>query len=222
MTVWKSPVLVAIVGGSGSGKTWLADELARRIGSEVGRISLDDFYWDRSDLSPGDRAALNFDHPEAIEWPLFEHAMIGCAAGDPVAIPRYDFETHSRLVDCEPVEVHPIVFVDGLWLLYYPSISRIFHLTVYLECPQAVRLQRRVDRDVACRGREPARSMQVFNETVVPMHNCYVAPQKRQADEVLNYPLTEADIDRLCQTVMKMDEPPTARRARNLTTMEQL
>src|SRR5512140_3253218 len=90
------PLLVAIVGGSGSGKTWLARRLQRRLAPEAARVSLDDFYRDRSRLSPARRARLNFDHPRSIDWAEFERVLGRLSAGRSARVPRYDFRTHCR------------------------------------------------------------------------------------------------------------------------------
>src|SRR5437016_12297226 len=89
--------LVAVVGGSGAGKTWLADHLQTAVGNGAGRLSLDDFYRDRSHLSPSQRQKINYDHPRAIDWPLFEKLLKACRAGRSIPVPCYDFTTHPRL-----------------------------------------------------------------------------------------------------------------------------
>src|ERR1043165_4477758 len=92
----KHPLLVAIVGGSGSGKSRLADELQTALGKSAGRLSLDDFYRDRSHLSAARRATINFDNPKAIDWISFEHVLANCLCRRKTRIPRYDFSTHCR------------------------------------------------------------------------------------------------------------------------------
>src|SRR4026208_2252253 len=89
--------LIAIVGGSGAGKTWLADRLQQACGNGAGRLSLDDFYRDRSHLSPARRATIHFDSPRAIDWPLVMQVLRACRAGQLTGLPRYSFATHTRL-----------------------------------------------------------------------------------------------------------------------------
>src|SRR5436190_14774555 len=98
------PVLVAILGGSGSGKSWLAEKLAACLRGNAVRIAMDDFYRDRSHLSPGRRARINFDHPRAVDWPLFEKTLRELRSGRAVTMPRYDFETHTRLIKTRTVK----------------------------------------------------------------------------------------------------------------------
>jgi uridine kinase len=91
------PLLVAIVGGSGAGKTWLAKKLEAALTPDAARFSLDDFYRDCSRLHPERRAKINFDHPRAIDWPIMERVLKDLRAGRAARLPCYDFKTHSRL-----------------------------------------------------------------------------------------------------------------------------
>ena len=177
------PILVAIVGGSGSGKSWLAEKLA--FGRKVARLSLDDFYRDRSHLSPERRSAINFDNPAAIEWSLVERALRDCMAGKETRIPRYDFSSHSRLRRTRLLKPRPIVLLDGLWLLRRPVLRRLFDLRIFIDCPARIRLNRRLARDQGSRGRTADSIRRQFRKTVEPMHIRYVAPQARWADLVL-------------------------------------
>src|SRR4051812_10073274 len=112
--------LVAIVGGSGAGKSWLAAELQSRLGTRAGRLCLDDFYRDRSHLPVKRRARLNFDHPAAIDWAMFEEVLGQIQAGLPLEVPKYDFSVHTRCASLARWQSKPIVLVEGLWLLRRP------------------------------------------------------------------------------------------------------
>jgi len=144
----KQPLLVAIVGGSGSGKSWLAEKLQTALGSNAGRLSLDDFYRDRSHLSPAQRARINFDNPAAIDWPAFEHALNSCLRSKKTQIPQYDFRTHCRLPRSKTLKPKPIMFVEGLWLLRSPRLRKLFGFRIFLDAPMKLRLRRRLARDV--------------------------------------------------------------------------
>jgi uridine kinase len=196
-----SPVLVAIVGGSGSGKTWLADKLLARFSSRAGHLSQDDFYRDRSHLSAERRAKLNFDHPRAIDWRCLENALRDLAAGREAHVPDYDFATHSRRKRLKTITPKPLLVVDGLWLLRRPSIRRLFRLSVFLDCSTRTRLLRRVARDLISRGRTRASVRGQFWRTVEPMHVRYVAPQARCAEVVLKKPCSHQDVHKLAQRI---------------------
>src|SRR6266705_1630776 len=107
-----APKLVAIVGGSGAGKTWLTDRLRQIFGEKAERVSLDDFYLDRAALSAKRRALVNYDHPRAIDWALVEEFLRDCRAGRLCRLPRYDFKTHTRVTRWEWWRPKPLVLVE--------------------------------------------------------------------------------------------------------------
>jgi uridine kinase len=193
--------LIAIVGGSGAGKTWLADRLQHALGAQAGRLSLDDFYLDRSHLSPVRRATLNFDRPRAIDWPLVERVLADCRAGRATQVPRYSFATHTRVRQPEEWIPPRWILMDGLWLLARARLRRQFDLRVFLDCPSPLRLERRLSRDVAERERAPDSVREQFWKSVAPMHDRYVAPQMRWADIVLTEPPSQAEIQELLERV---------------------
>jgi uridine kinase len=192
--VKQRPILVAIVGGSGAGKTWLSCKLQRALGLPSVRLSLDDFYLDQSHLAPSQRDQLNFDHPRAIDWRLAESALRACRTGRSVEVPRYSFITHRRLRTKRVVKPRAVILADGLWLLRKPQLRRIFDLCIFVACSTRLRLQRRLDRDLASRGRNGHSVRQQFRQTVAPMHKQFVAPQARWADIVLRHPFGEKEV----------------------------
>src|SRR5258707_12797949 len=141
------PVLVAIVGGSGSGKTWLAEKLLAALGGKAARLSLDDFYRDRSHLSPARRAKINFDNPRAIDWPGFERTLRQCLAGKATRVPRYDFKCHTRLAASRVLKPRPIILVEGLWLLRRASLRPLLSIGTLWDYPSRTPGPRRVARD---------------------------------------------------------------------------
>jgi len=177
--------LVAIVGGSGAGKTWLANQLDKAVGHGTDRVSQDDFYLDRSHLAPSRREQVNYDHPRAIDWPCLERTLKDCRAGRVFRVPRYDFATHTRLSQAERRRPQSVTIVEGLWLLRRPSVRRLFDLRIFLDCPVRVRLKRRIARDAAERGRNRDSVRRQFWKMVAPMHDRFVAPQADRADVVL-------------------------------------
>jgi uridine kinase len=189
--------LIAIVGGSGSGKTWLAAHLKKALGSQAALLSLDDFYFDLSKLPPEAREQINFDHPQTIDWPLFDRILDDCLSGQATGIPQYDFVTHARLPQIELFQPAPIVLVEGLWLLDSPKRRNLFDLKIFLDCPESLRIKRRLVRDVTGRGRTPASVRDQFHKTVAPMHERYVAPQMKFADIVLGHEPGERDLREL-------------------------
>lgn len=191
----KDPVrLVAITGGSGAGKTWLADRLGVLLGKKGGRLSQDSFYRDCSHLPPAARGLVNFDHPDALDWDHFADVLKTLRTGRDCRLPVYDFETHSRRSDGVFLQPRPLVIVDGLWLLHHPEVRRQFDLTIFLHCPEDERLRRRIARDTAERGRSAHSVLEQFEATVAPMHGQFVSPQAAHADLLLHHPCRESEI----------------------------
>lgn len=189
--------LIAITGGSGAGKSWLADRLQQLLPGRVGRLRLDAFYRDRSHLSPQRRAGINYDDPRSLDWPLAISALQGLKEGRGVVVPVYDFATHSRARRTQVVHPTAVVLVEGLWVLRHRPARQLFDLSIFLDCPRPRRLAWRTARDTIERGRT-ARSVRLqFQETVAPMHERHVEPQRKHADLILRQPLNAAEVDQL-------------------------
>jgi uridine kinase len=193
------PQIIGIVGGSCAGKTWLAERLATGLGRRATRLSQDDFYFDRSHLSLGRRARLNFDHPRAIDWDRLETVLANCQAGVSVAVPRYDFATHSRRSSEDVIEVNPVIVVEGLWLFRRPSMRRLFSLKVFIRSGSELSVERRLRRDTVERGRTPAQVLEQWERYTQPMFLKFVAPQEKWADVVLEAPVNERDVAALVE-----------------------
>ncbi|HMJ67161.1 MAG TPA: uridine kinase [Candidatus Binatia bacterium] len=206
------PLLVAIAGGSGAGKTWLSHHIAEAFPGRVTAVSLDDFYQDRSRLAPSARQRINYDHPRAIEWPLLRKFLENYRNGRKPILPKYDFKVHCRTNNAMTCEVNPILVVEGLWVLSRRDIRNAFDVTIYIDCPEQMRLERRITRDVAERGRSARAVREQFRRSVAPMHRLYVESQKRWANVVLECPIFTPDVDfiiqRLRAVVLGGDAPP--------------
>jgi uridine kinase len=197
------PQLVALVGGSGAGKSWLSRRLQRSLGLPVARLSLDDFYRDQSHLAPPLRERVNFDHPRAIDWQLAEAVLRECRAGRSVQVPRYSFVTHTRRRKFKVLKPRQVILVDGLWLLWRPHLRRLFDFRIFVHCPERLRLERRLERDLASRGRDQDSVRRQFKQTVARMHKEFVAPQARWADVVLRQPLNSKEVAAVIAVIKK-------------------
>ena len=190
----ESPHIVGIAGGSCAGKTWLADRLQSHFGDRAARLSLDSFYRDRSYLSPGRRARLNFDRPQAIDWTCVEEVLSEFCRGHAVSVPRYSFATHGRLGDDSLLNPAPILIVEGLWLFRRPAIREFFDVKIFIRSSRQLCAERRLLRDTAERGRTREQVIEQLERYTLPMFERFVAPQEKWADVVLNAPITENDV----------------------------
>ena len=178
--------IVAVTGGSASGKTTIARALAARLhtqGAVV--IAEDDYYHCSSDVPDFDPAAYNFDAPEAKDHALLRQHLLAAKSGEPFDKPIYDLVTHRRRADLGTIGSHDIIIVEGIHLLTSVELRALFDVKVYVEADEALRLGRRMLRDVEERGRAPRAVLDQFFKSVRPMHEKYIAPQKAHADLVL-------------------------------------
>ena len=191
------PIHVAVVGGSGSGKTWLAGKIAETLAPQAARISLDDFYRDLSALPPAERDLVNFDDPAAIDWAAMESAMEAMHLGGAVELPVYDFATHTRKKETRRFEPVRLVIWDGLWLLHHDWLRERFARRIFVHCPAETRFERRAERDIRERGRSLESVRRQFCEQVEPMHGKFVEPQQAAATRVMTSPPAPAELDDL-------------------------
>jgi uridine kinase len=181
-----APFVVGVAGGSGSGKTALCRALAGALGpARVAMLCHDAYYRDRSELPAAQRAALNYDVPDALDTPLFLEHLRALRAGLPARPPRYCFSTHRRIGEDGVVEPRPVLLVEGILLLHDAEARRLLDLALFLDVPDEVRLARRMARDTSERGRTRRSVLSQFEATVRGAHAAYVEPTKAFADLVL-------------------------------------
>jgi uridine kinase len=197
-------ILVAIAGGSGAGKSWLARQLARRLRPLAGVLSLDDFYRDLSAMPPRQRDRVNFDAPEALDWEVFEEALSRIRQGEAALLPRYDFAEHVRKKRGHRWKPRPIVLVEGLWPWLRPETARCFALKIFIRCPESTRFERRLARDVVERGRTPRSVTKQWREQSEPMCRRHVTRQARGADVVLGADIPPETLDALADRIRRL------------------
>ncbi len=207
----RSTLLVAIVGGSGSGKSLLAKQLQAALGRNAARIVLDDFYRDRSSVPLTRRSRLNYDHPRSIDWDCAERALDDVSNGRPTPLPRYDFKTHCRMNRIAHLRPKPVALVDGLWLLLRRSLRRRFAMSIFIRCDPRTRLKRRLTRDCHSRGRTAQSVREQFTSCVEPMHARFVVPQERWADVILKGDFGAREVQYLTRRLRARLEHSTAK-----------
>jgi uridine kinase len=182
----KSPFVVGVAGGTGSGKTTVVQRLTSALGAErVALLEQDAYYRDGGHLSPAERAARNYDHPDAIDEPLLAEHLRQLVAGEAVEVPCYDFVQHRRLTETRRVEPCACILVEGILVLASEALREQMDLRLYVETDADVRFIRRLRRDIDERGRSPESVIQQWEATVRPMHLQFVEPTKRHADLII-------------------------------------
>ena len=180
-----SPHLIGIAGASGSGKTTLARALAESLGNAV-VVSMDACYRDLAQLDRAVRERSNFDTPEAFDWNLFVADLRALRAGEAIQRPIYDFTTHTRRPEAEPVEPRPFLIIEGLLVLHHPDVRTLLDTTVFLEVDGPTAVDRRVARDLRERGRDPDAVRAQYARDVQPMFERYIRPTARWATLTLS------------------------------------
>ncbi len=181
-----TPVVIGIAGGSGSGKTTVANVILERVGAEhIAYLPHDAYYKDLSDLPPSQRASVNFDHPDSLDTGLLiEHIKL-LKAHQPIDLPIYDFKTHSRTSQTRRIYPEPIILVEGILIFVEAELRKLFDIKIFVDTDPDLRFIRRLQRDITERGRTTESVIQQYLSTVRPMHLEFVEPSKRYADVII-------------------------------------
>ncbi len=180
------PIVIGIAGGSGSGKTTVVRRLIASLGDDkVSVLEHDRYYRDRGDLRLEERAALNYDHPDSLETDLLVRHVQALRAGDAVQAPQYDFARHDRLDASETVPPRPAVIVEGILIFADAALRALMDVKVFVDADDDTRFIRRLQRDIAERGRTVQSVIDQYLGTVKPMHLEFVEPSKRYADIIV-------------------------------------
>jgi uridine kinase len=180
------PLVIGIAGGSGSGKTTVAQEILQRVGPDrIAFLQHDSYYKDLSGLPPAQRAEVNFDHPNSLETELLIQHIIALRDGKAVEIPIYDFSTHSRTGQTYTVHPRPVIVVEGILIFTEPALRDLFDVKIFVDTDSDIRFIRRLERDLKERGRTTESVIKQYQATVRPMHLEFVEPSKRYADIII-------------------------------------
>ncbi|MEX1310947.1 MAG: uridine kinase [Candidatus Sulfomarinibacteraceae bacterium] len=181
-----SVLVIGVAGGTGSGKTTVADEIIRRIGAHrLVLVHQDRYYRDLGHLEPEQRARRNFDHPDAIEESLMIEHLGLLRSGSRAPLPVYDFARHLRTREVDWVEPRQVILVEGILVLAVAGLRRLMDIKLYVDTDPDIRFIRRMNRDLTERGRTTASVVDQWLETVRPMHLEWVEPSKRFADLII-------------------------------------
>ena len=182
----KKTILIGIAGGTGSGKTSVANAiLAEFSSSEVALIQQDSYYKDLKHLHIDDRASVNFDHPDAVDFNEMGDHLQSLMANEMVQIPIYDFNTHTRTDKMYTIGNHHIIVLEGILALFDEKIRNMMDIKLYVDTPDDIRIIRRIKRDINKRGRTFESVIEQYYSTVRPMHQQFVEPSKKFANIII-------------------------------------
>lgn len=180
------PITLGVCGGTGSGKTTVAQRILERVGVHlVAYLPHDAYYKPMGHLPREERAKLNFDHPDSLDNDLLIQHLIELKASRPVEIPVYDFKIHSRRPETLHVEPQPVILVEGILIFADKRLRDLMDVKIYVDADADIRLLRRLERDIGERGRSIQSVINQYMATVRPMHLEFVEPSKRYADVII-------------------------------------
>lgn len=178
--------VIGIGGGTGSGKTTVVKEILRRFDADgINIISQDNYYLDHNDLSLEEKLALNYDHPNSIDFDLLIDHVKKLKAKEPINQPMYSFITHSRSEDYTVIKPKNVLIVEGILVLTNKELLNELDLKVYVHADSDERLIRRIRRDTQERGRDLQEVLHRYQTTIKPMHEQFIEPSKKYANIII-------------------------------------
>ncbi len=180
-----NPKIVAIAGGSASGKSTIVKIIAETYKDEIIVVGHDNYYKAHDDIDFDERKLLNYDHPKAFDTDLFCEDLKKLRRGEEIDMPVYDYTIHTRSKDTIKVKAKKIILIEGILVLYEKKIRELTDTKVFVDADSDIRLKRRILRDTVERGRSIESCLTQYIEQVKPMHEKYVEPSKKYADIII-------------------------------------
>ncbi len=197
-------IVIAIAGGSASGKTTLTNRLKNKFGNQMSVLLQDNYYKRNDDIPFEERKKINYDLPDAFDNELLVSHINMLRYGEDVFCPVYDFSLHNRSDQTIKISPSEIIFVEGILVLQNEKIRSLSNIKIFVDTDADERLRRRIERDVIQRGRKPDDIIAQYNETVKPMHDKYVEPSKKFADIIINgEEIDESTVESIFELIMK-------------------
>ncbi|UCF27544.1 MAG: uridine kinase [Chloroflexota bacterium] len=186
MTKRETPLVIGIAGGTGSGKTTIANVILGRVGTQhIAYLPHDAYYKDLLDLPIAQRDMINFDHPDSLDTDLMIEHIRQLKKWEPIELPVYDFKTHTRTSRSLTVQPQSVIIVEGILIFVEGALRDEFDVKIFVDTDPDIRFIRRLQRDIAERGRTTDSVIHQYLNTVRPMHLEFVDPSKRYADVII-------------------------------------
>jgi len=194
MYTTKKPFIIGIAGGTGSGKSTVANAIIDKIGkNNIVYICHDSYYKDISEFD--DNITINYDHPSSLDTELMYQDIVKLINGNTIYIPEYDYITHRRLAETIETNLRPIILIEGILIYNDIKIRDLCNIKIYVDTEADERFIRRLKRDIAVRGRTTDDIIYQYTELVKPMHNQFVEPTKNYADIIIPSGYNEASVN---------------------------
>ena len=181
----KSPIIIGIAGGTGSGKSTFTNRLKDAFGNQVTVLYHDNYYRAHDDMPFEQRKKLNYDHPDAFETELLLEHLNKLKNWEAIDCPTYNYANHNRAEATIHIEPRPVILLEGILVLYDEALRNLLDIRIFVDADADVRLARRVLRDTEKRGRTVRSVVEQWQNTVKPMHEKYVEPSKKNADIIV-------------------------------------
>lgn len=182
----KDITIIGIAGGTGSGKTTVVKKIVAALPKDsVAVVPLDSYYNDTTGMTPEDRKAINFDHPDAFDWKLLIKQINELREGRAIEQPTYSYIISNRLPETIHVEPRPVIIIEGIMTLLNKRLREMMDLKIFVDCDSDERLIRNIQRDTIDRGRTVTMVMERYQQVLKPMHEQFIEPTKRFADLII-------------------------------------
>jgi uridine kinase len=181
-----SPLVIGLAGGTGSGKTTVANVILERVGADhIAYLPHDAYYKNLTELPTNLRQQVNFDHPHSVDTPLLIQHIQDLNQWRPIELPVYDFKTNTRTSQTITIQPQAVILVEGILIFAEPDLRELFDVKIFVDTAPDIRFIRRLSRDIAERGRTTESVIHQYLTTVRPMHLEFVEPSKRYADVII-------------------------------------